>query len=599
MAPPPRHDSTPGSGQLGAERPAALQPMVVARAVVPRDHDVRDQPKDHAVGLLQRAGEPPPALRLAVPRGDPLQPVIAVVLPHRRRPVEDDGPVRALLAGDRDRHGGPGGQVPAGVPGLHPGGEPEGPVGVEVPERPNPWALVRIDGGPVAQADLFEERLQVCAAHRHRLTPPGIRRPAAPRRHPPRAGSPRTRPAARPPARSGRTRRPRSAGCGRWPGPGRPRGFQPGAAARPRPGERTHCPPVRCPAHGRRRSARYGRPSPRPASGPRPGRPDPRPRRGRPGAAVPAPAGTRPRSRRPAGPVTCTRRRTLPAGSCRRGAPGLGPVPTGRRPRGLAARVGGAPGLALLHDMPVHEEQAEGVREVLEVLRAHRRGLAGHVGLEAVPVVPGELGHAIERPLLSLRHPGDQVHDIAPQVLVPVPGDRRVRGEPVVAELLVRHPGLPAHPDVCGGQGSPPPPGSEPNPTRRRREGLGRYRSQRRMTSRPPPPRQVSVRAPPLSRSGLGPPRSVSLPAPPLSRSGLGPPRSVSLPPLPFRRSRPPWPRSRWSPPCPMTRSFPAPPATWSLPDRPRTRSFPAPPATWSLPDRPRTRSFPAPAHTR
>src|SRR5688572_4030019 len=63
--------------------------------------------------------------------------------------------------------------------------------------------------------------------------------------------------------------------------------------------------------------------------------------------------------------------------------------------------------------------------------------------------------------------------------------------------------------------------------------------SQRRIESRPVPPKHWSLPSPPSRASAAAPPLKVSLPAPPFRMSSLSPPCSVSLPPPPDSVSMP------------------------------------------------------------
>src|SRR4249920_678283 len=113
---------------------------------MPGDDLVWNETEHHAIRLLQRPGEPAPPLRLAIADGDPLQPRPDVLLPHLRPAVGDHSTERPVVARDRHRDRRPRRNVGSGTASFQPRGEPEGPIRVAEPDRPDPWRSIRARG---------------------------------------------------------------------------------------------------------------------------------------------------------------------------------------------------------------------------------------------------------------------------------------------------------------------------------------------------------------------------------------------------------------------------------------------------------------------
>src|SRR5439155_13654148 len=120
------------------------------------------------------------------------------------------------------------------------------------------------------------------------------------------------------------------------------------------------------------------------------------------------------------------------------------------------ARSEGSEFVNLLYYRALDEQEADRTGEVRHVLGGAAVGLALHVGGEALAIVPDQLGDAVVRGLLALRHARHEVDRIAAKVLEAVASDRRMCAQPVVGERLGRHAVLPAEPDVNPNHATPP-----------------------------------------------------------------------------------------------------------------------------------------------
>jgi hypothetical protein len=88
-------------------------------------------------------------------------------LERLRPPMSDDRSIRTIIGGDGHGHSGAGSEIAPRVARIQSGREQELSVPPQVPERPNPWVSLAVDGGEMAQPGSGQERVDLLAGHRH------------------------------------------------------------------------------------------------------------------------------------------------------------------------------------------------------------------------------------------------------------------------------------------------------------------------------------------------------------------------------------------------------------------------------------------------